>query len=200
MVGLDTFRDKGLLNEIHKLLWIEPLLNRGVFDSGWSCREHAFVCGCLLIASGYPATVVVGKAMFIQGPENGEPPVGLGTSPTDATSHAWLGLREGAFDISPNLDIYKPPWRRIRFSGIFADKWEPDGIGSFQSCSSAHEYENQIALATHAEGERRAIYWPQRNVELSEGALRNPLDFTNSPLTDWLRRHHAVDVLVKAVL
>src|SRR5262249_32563263 len=122
----DTFRDKAFLSEIHKLLWIEPRINRGVFDSGWSCREHAFVCACLLLSSGFRPTVVIGKALFIQGPDNGRPPVGLGTQRADTTSHAWLSLPEwGMLDISPNLDIYKPPWRRIQFSGIFGGNWEP---------------------------------------------------------------------------
>ncbi|MBM4043793.1 MAG: hypothetical protein FJ279_01640 [Planctomycetes bacterium] len=198
---LDAIKSSAFLDEIHKLLWIKPAVHRDGFDSGWSCREHAFISACLAAASGIQACIVIGKAMFMQGPQNGKAPAILGCDANDSGTHAWLSIPKlGTTDISPNLDISISAWRRLQFSGIVNGVWEPQGTGMFLSCSSKTDYENEIALGTHGSHGNRAVYWPQRQFDLTEAMVRDAFAFTNSPLTDWLRRSHATDVLAKAAL
>jgi hypothetical protein len=37
-----------LRKEAHALLWTDPVMNRGVFDVGMNCRDHALVFAALL--------------------------------------------------------------------------------------------------------------------------------------------------------
>src|SRR5262245_48295199 len=90
------------LQELHKLLWIEPHVNRGMFDPGWSCREHAVITCCLPLAQGVEAQLTHGKVMYVRGPSGSLPPAGLGQALGDLGGHTWLEVGEvGIVDVSP---------------------------------------------------------------------------------------------------
>lgn len=193
-----------LLAEIHRLLWIEPFYNKGKFDAGWSCREHALIVGCLLEVYGISAQVVSGKNMFVRGQSNGRPPVGFGQEVQGKEGHMWLEIEGyGVLDVSPNISgdaVPLPHWTTIPFKGIFGNRWSPANGGDFIQCDSELSYSSQIARCSHLEDGIQAIYWPQQRENLNASMVQEAFDFMNSPLTDYLRRNFARDVYSKAIL
>ena len=94
-----------LIQEIHALLWIEPLVNRGIYDPGWNCRDHALMVAGILAAHLVPVQIVHGQAMFVAGPSGDRPPIGRGQDVNDTTTHTWVEVPSiGIVDISPNLE------------------------------------------------------------------------------------------------
>jgi hypothetical protein len=84
---IDKLTTTTFLDEIHHLLWIEPGDNRGTWDEGWNCRDHALLSCIVCQLLKMTASVIYGEAMFVQGPTGDAPPVGL-----HQQTHAWLGL------------------------------------------------------------------------------------------------------------
>ena len=38
----DRIRLNLLRSELNSLMWIDPFTDRGQYDPGWSCRDHAY--------------------------------------------------------------------------------------------------------------------------------------------------------------
>src|SRR5262245_59413184 len=96
------------LDELHHLLWTEPHENRGQWDEGWSCRNHALIAGAVVSVVHGRCAIVYGEATFVHGPVGDCPPIGMSVKP-----HAWLGVDgAGYFDLSLNIARHADPgWR-----------------------------------------------------------------------------------------
>jgi len=188
--------------ELHHLLWIEPFKNRGVFDAGWSCRDHAFLVCCVLRASGFPTMFVHGKNMYVQGAEGTLPPVGVGQKVDDVSAHTWLqSSSRNVIDVSPRLrNAGIAQWRPVQFLGVVESEWRPNGLGQVVTCSNARAYSDAIALASRRKGENTAVYWEQREEDLTVDVIENARTFVNSPLTTKLRGFRDKEIYSKAAL
>jgi hypothetical protein len=177
-------------------------MNRGTFDGGWSCREHALITCCLLTAHGIEAWLIHGKVMYVRGPSGGLPPVGRGQELSSQAGHTWLDIPDiGVVDLSPNLaGGIHPHWPSVTFSGILGSEWLPYGGGQFVQCTSAQDYDNQIALGSYQENGMRAVYLPMLRERLTSGMIMDAFRYVNSPLTDSLRKRFDSSVYAKAVL
>ena len=193
----DRLTSTGFLSELHKLLWLEPFMNRGVRDLGWSCRDHALIVGGLLELRGHRVEVLHGKACYVRGPAPGQRPIAL-----EQALHSWLELEGGGIiDLSPNLSsAMYPGWTSVPFSGIANSRWQPEGGGRLVLCTTPQEYERDITIGSNAEGELRAIYLPQRRQPFSTNMVACAFEFVNSPLTDTLRKRYTDSVYAKAIV
>lgn len=190
------------LAELHNFLWIEPLMNRGRFDAGWNCRDHAWVVSCILGAHGVSSQLVLGKAMFVQGAAGDAPSAGLGVPPEDSVgTHTWLEVAGlGLLDLSPNLNISTRPWRRSRLDGVVGGELRPREAGEVRVCRTPAEYRNAVNLATHVQGGLCAIYLPTGAAALTRDDITNSRRFVYSPLTEQVCRRFGDDALPKLVL
>ena len=195
-------QDDVFLRELHHLLWIDPFENQGTFDTGWSCRDHAFIVGCLLGCVGKKVRLTHGKNMFIQGPDAGRPPVGIGQESTAAGLHTWLKSDAGKIiDLSPRLDLDIPPlWRGTAFTGIVDGQLFPRGHGEVRAFTTRFRYDQSIAEATHRQCTTTALYLEQAKTALSPAVVKEAVDFINSPLTDRLRQLEDIEIYPKCVL
>jgi len=182
------------LDEIHHLLWIEPVDNRGDWDEGWNCRDHALLCGIVAQLLKLTATVIYGKATFVQGPSEEAPPVGL-----CQTTHAWVGLDGlGFMDLSPRLTRCRDPlWRSWPLQCIAMSRCLPDGI--FEMAKSEEDYERRVAAATHLPG-RHAIYFGHEYNAVDLGCVSKAFDVVNSPLSVTLSRKYDATIYPKAAI
>jgi hypothetical protein len=185
------------LRELHHLLWVEPHDNRGLWDEGWNCRDHALVTAALAQLFGFTAVVGYGQATFVQGPSGELPPVGM-----ELNIHAWTMVEQGGmYDLSPRLAQNKfPGWRPS--SVIAQSSCEPAVGTKFSYLLEADHYQNTIARATHDQGCLHVVFWGQESNNLSRVVLGDSLNFCNSPLTDQLRAQFGEkgDLHAKAVL
>jgi len=189
-----------LLEELHNFLWIEPLKNRGEFDPGWNCRDHAFIIACILTFYGFQIEFLQGKVMFVRGPSKGKHPMGFGQE-ADKGWHTWLRVKDyGHLDVSPNLiGGLKPGWTTIPFIGIFAGKWTPVGMGQVVFCDLVSDYSHQIAAASHAEDKYFAIYCALRSERMTREIVDSPDTFINSPLTIKLKQNFKGNIYLNLV-
>src|SRR5688500_7447143 len=89
-----AMRDVLLRRELNTALWIEPLVNRGAFDAGWNCRDHAWVTALLACCTGLPGIVFRGGATFIS-------KYGGVSMAVAVPNHAWAAVdRVGYVDLS----------------------------------------------------------------------------------------------------
>jgi len=189
-----------LRRDLNRLMWMEPFMNRGAFDTGWSCRDHAFVLGAVLQALEAPVSLVHGKNMFVVGPRNGLPPAGLGQEARGPGAHTWVRLEDGHIvDLSPNLAISVGQWRSLEFDGVVAHPRCRAVPVSLLETSDEDEYTNEVNRASHASGHLTAVYLHREEQEFSETLAVDPFSFVNSPLTDRLRRTYDASIYLKGV-
>jgi hypothetical protein len=194
----DALEAAGVADDLHKCLWINPLVNKGVYDPGWSCREHALVLGLLSKSLGDRVRVGIGQAFFVQ---TERARAGVGCVPERQERHAWLEIEdEGILDLSPNLDVSQGAWSRLPFGGIVGSAWRSPGVGQVVICASRAEYAQRLAIATHAAGESVALYWTHETVEVDAELVRHAFTFTDGPLTGELSRSYGPDILSKLTL
>lgn len=67
-------------------------------------------------------------------------------------------------------------------------------------CGSGIEYDRGIAVASHRAGANTALYWEEKEEELSPDLLTQSLERINSPLTDEVRRFEDAEIYCKAAL
>lgn len=187
---------KDFLDEIHHLLWDEPFENRGVMDSGWNCRDHAFVTLLLTTLMGFESLWAFGRATFIIGPRYGRPPYVLKQNP-----HSWVVLKNlGLVDLSPKSQgSDDESWPGIPIKTIVGDQWIPKGKGKLVIASNEFEYENAVARASHASHKYYAVYGSAKYFELSPLTVQNAFDHIHSPLTDRLRDMHLDDSIYSCI-
>ena len=182
------------LDEIHHLLWIEPGDNRGTWDEGWNCRDHALLTGIVAQLLKLTGAVIYGEATFVQGPSGDAPPVGLWQM-----THAWLGIDGlGYMDLSPRLiRCREAKWRPWPLLCIAKSQCQPDGI--FEMATSSDDYEQRVNAATYSQN-RHAIYLfrEYKNVDLE--FVENAFDFVDSPLTVKLSEQYGSTIYPKAAI
>jgi hypothetical protein len=195
-------QDDRFLEELHHLLWMEACENKGMFDAGWSCRDHAFVVGALLKAVGEEVRLVHGKNIFIQGPAGSKPPVGIGQQDHEMSGHSWLKSDTGKIiDLSPRLHSGLPShWAPLGFTGIVHGVWQPEGEGSVAGFTTALRYRQAVAEATHRQGSNVALYLEQFKASFSVSIVTDAVEYINSPLTDRLRELQDPEIYSKCVL
>lgn len=74
-----------VVDELHALLWVQPRVNRGELDLGWSCREHAASIDALLTLNAVMSITHVWRSTVI----------GAGRSDTQ-TRLCWRGSAAAA--------------------------------------------------------------------------------------------------------
>ena len=181
------FSSSQLIDEIHHLLWIEPFDSRGIWDPGWSCRDHALVVATLLEMWGKRSQLLTGSACFVNGSNGDLPPVGLQQKP-----HTWVKC-EGFGHIDLSIRISRTgvkAWRPLEDRVIVNSAFVPQG-GAFTTFSTSPKAsEIAIAKASHqvkilnaiyTYTLRDRIYW-KRNLIMQSSA------YINSPITTRLRR------------
>ncbi len=184
----------GFLDEIHHLLWIEPGDNRGTWDEGWNCRDHALLSGVVCQLLKMTVSIIYGQATFVQGPITDAPPVGLCQNP-----HAWLGIDGlGFLDLSPNLTRCREAlWRSWPLQCIAMSRCRPDGV--FSHATSDGEYAHKVNTATHLPG-RNAIYFGQEYNNIDMAFVEKPFEFANSPLSVRLSKRYDSAIYAKAAI
>jgi hypothetical protein len=184
--------DLNFQREVHRLLWITPLINAGEFDAGWSCRDHAVLLAAFLAVNTVRSEIVHGRCMFVQGPVDGAPSVGLGQELQQRSGHSWLDVPSaGMVDLSPNLSLDVPGgWRSVEFAAILFDRWWPLERGRVVKCVTAQIYEAEVAQATHQDGEATAIYLEQRRERFDPPNLVKAIQTIDSPLSDRIYERH----------
>jgi hypothetical protein len=190
-VAIRSLLSRAFRDELHRLLWMEPFVNRGEHDGGWSCRDHAVVLGLFLAVHGLPASLARGKCMFVQGPRGSRPPVALGQELAQSADHAWLELADRILDLSPNLSATgRSAWPGAEFQGIVFDEWQPKGAGRLERCGDPYSYDHAVARATHIEGALVAVYYRAMLVPTDHSSLVNLAAKLDSPLADRVYPEH----------
>jgi hypothetical protein len=195
-----AYSRQDFLQEIHHLLWIAPLVNRGVADQGWNCRDHAFVLAGLAAIQGFKSALLFGSAAFVQGENEGTPPIGL-----TQDTHAWVGVDQvGFFDLSVRLSGVQglDGWKDWGVDALCGEGFVPHGKVEWQNVVDAAQYENRINAATHRTGVNTAIYIGKTYSDLSTYEIENAVSCCNSPLTDLLKEKfgHRQDFYAKAIV
>lgn len=181
----NIFARDDALRELHHLLWIEPHVNKGVQDDGWNCRDHALIVAGVIQMLGFTASIMVGKAVFIQGPRGDL--AGMGR---DVKYHAWVGVdRAGFFDLSVRLSAFSefPDWQDWKTAGLVGEAFSPPGEVVFRMAKNELDFQNFTNAATQYEGINTSIYFGETFSTLTAGDITNGLALCNSPLTDKLR-------------
>lgn len=187
-------------SELHHLLWIDPSVNRGDRDLGWSCREHALFVGMLAALQGFGAVFIHGRAQYIQGKVGDCSPGGVTQEP-----HSWVRIDGlGSFDLSVRLNTMpsKVKWEGWENSFLVGGKFKPDESTTFASVSEIAKFKLLCATATYEVDRRSAIYLQERGEQLGREQVENARKWCNSPLTEQLKRWHPTrsDIYAKAIL
>lgn len=175
-----------VIDELHCLVWDKPRLNRGEYDPGWSCRDHAVAMAAIICLDGQTVSLRHGRCYFIQGGSEIGPPVAIGQESSSSSGHTWNWVNGfGDFDVSPRLNERAGPWRPIYAPfGIIGSTWAVcDMPTDTVVCQSRREYENAIATATHFHDAGRAVYWVEREEPFRPELLVNAIVHVDSPRT-----------------
>jgi hypothetical protein len=199
---LSSIKDPSFLGELHKLLWIEPHNNFGIWDPGWSCRDHAAILGALAALHEIKVDVVSGKCMYGMRRMSHPDFNAIGQDLSHPLGHSWIRLPSlGMVDVSPNLSSLTQLWGvdAGRFGGIFGGNYEPVGTGVVLYCSTARDYERAIANASYTEGVMNAVYYETNRVPFDTTSIDDPYAAIDSPLTTVLRHSFPRSIYAKAI-
>lgn len=192
-----------LLKETHALLWTDPVMNRGVFDVGMNCRDHALVFAALFKANGIDAAIATGKNMIVWGPRSGRAPIGLGQEQDFGEGHSWVMTEAGdLYDYSLKLPDAR---RNARFKGLTAPIVERCLCGNVPNARvlltrHADEFTNEVNSASHLPDQILVAYLVTRIEAFTPQLLANPLSRLNSPLSNRIASRYAPDIYVKLVM
>lgn len=166
------------------LCWIDPFDNRGTWDCGWNCREHAWFTALLARSLGHNAVVMHGAACFV--PRLPRFAAGLGIL---QDPHAWVGV-EGFglldFSIKPSGTLRGATGEMLRYGdtfplqAVFGSRGPGDGP---ITVAEAREFRRKTVTASQARGKAAAIYWGREYDTLTPAILRDASTWINSPLT-----------------
>lgn len=180
--AVESLHNQKFIEEINRLFWTDPITNKGMFDPGWNCRDHAVILGTYLGVYGIHSQLVDGRCFFVKGPAGGAPPKGIGQEVRHPAGHTWLDVpSRGLCDISPRLSKPIPQWGSVPFFGIVFDKWLPENGGLIRMAKSARDYDKLVAMATHEEGCLQGIYFEQSRTKVELALLADPPVTINSP-------------------
>lgn len=187
---------KDFLDELHHLLWVEPFDNRGSWDEGWNCRDHALVVAAVCSVLGLRCSMVHGKVCFVQGPDGELPPAGILVDP-----HSWCGIDGAGFlDVSPRLTSTKDrAWRPWSIQAVLLNRCVPDG--ELRVVRSELEFQSESNRATHDIKRKVAVYFCTEYSEFTRKALLDAFRHTNSVLSNALEeRSFDASIYAKAAV
>jgi hypothetical protein len=188
------------LAELHHLLWLAPFVNKGQWDEGWNCRDHALVTACLAALHGQTPSILNGKVMLIDSGRGTTPPIGI-----EASTHSCVGIVDaGIIDLSIRFTRSANPSREVSWpvNGVLHSRATPPGTCNVKVTTKTSDYERAVAEATHRVATRSLIYHLSGGFELTIKNLEHAFDITNSALSDRLRDELRLgsDVYAKAAL
>lgn len=187
--------------ELNALAWLNAFNNsadRGRWDPGWSCRDHAVTLAALLTARGAAAQVIHGSSVYVQGPTSrGEDPVGLGNVLEQGGGHTWAYVPAlGTIDASPRLGDRVQTWRPLPATGLVGAEWQVTGLTTqVVFVDSAQSYQQAVDASTQAVDTATAIYWPKEVEPFQAGML--DVGYIDSPLAHRLTDVAGPDCYIK---
>ena len=200
---VDRLLGAGAVEELHSLTWGKPKVNRGEYDPGWSCREHAVAVAALASLAGHIARVRHGRCMFAQGASGDYPPVIKGQDSSSPSGHSWTWIDGfGNLDASPRLRERDRQWRPLDTDfGIVGTTWPVRGLHTRVFFGTKRQnYENAIALATHFPDAGAAIYCLEREDDFRPDMLTDGANYINSPLTSRIIENAGPNAYVKMIV
>jgi hypothetical protein len=185
MKTLPNFARHDFLAEIHHLLWLAPFENKGQWDEGWNCRDHALITACLVALCGQTPSILNGKVALVDGRSETTSPLGI-----EATAHSCVGVIDaGIVDLSLRFAKMGRPPHAVSWpvEAIIHSQPVPPGVCNVTVTRSETDYERKVAEATHLPGTRSLVYQVYEGFQLTMRELEQAFEVTNSPLTDRLR-------------
>lgn len=179
------------LAELHHFLWDEPHVNRGTFDVGWNCRDHAWIVSLLARAAGFRETIVFrGKAIFAAPRQAATQRFVL----TVAT-HSWVGIPDhGQIDLSVKSECrYDGRVNRLRIGVLFLDRFVGASPAKFVPLPDYTALPRAMDWL-ETTGRSVGIYALGPEYDgLQPEIITGAADYINSPLTDWLKQRFDAD-------
>lgn len=192
-----------VLKEAHALLWSAPLMNNGILDAGWNCRDHAIVFIALLKILGKDAAIAHGKNMLVKGPGPNSHPMGYGQDSTHGHGHTWiLASPDTIFDYSLRLPDAKlgKKWKGLKDPVVEAGVCRTVDNADVILTRSAQDYENEIAIGTRAQGSFRVVYLLVGTEIFRPEMLMDPFAWIDSPLSNKIVERYTRDIYIKLVM
>ena len=209
LLPIEQVCETSFQRELHRLLRLKPFVNNGMFEAGWSCRDHAWVLSAVLAAHNTNHEIAIGRAMVTRGADETGPALALGI-PSDPNAqvagHAWLHIADqGILDLSINTRVRHrliQSWKPVEFNGVVRSRWIPSGGGHVVVVPDGNytKYKQAIDLSSHLRNDNAVIYMAcERSLPTSE-FYRSPGEFTDSPLFHFMTRTVGEGVHAHAVL
>lgn len=194
-----------VVDELHALLWSKPLVNKGILDSGWNCRDHAIIVAALHLLSGNSPLphIAHGANMLILGPNGRNHPSGFGQEIGLGAGHTWnLSLHGSIYDYSLKIPDKRehPQWKEI------ANPLVEDGVCRAISGAEVFmtdvpkKYQDCIAAGAWKEKGFRVCYLVRHQEEFSPKLLLSPFRWIDSPLSNKMKGRYGETIYVKIVL
>lgn len=182
-----------LRNELNHLLWIQAFDNRGTWDYGWSCRDHAFVAGIVAQLLGLTVELVNGEALFVREATEDAPGLGL-----HQKHHTWLAIEgDGVMDFSIRFSNQPSSlgYRRIEY--VASSTCRP--AGTFLLAETQDAFGLALAAAPTLKGEH-AIYRADSSAIIDQQLALNAFAVINSPLTVRLSKKYSSTIYAKLAM
>lgn len=165
-----------LRHELNHLLWIQPFDNRGTWDYGWSCRDHAFVAGIVAQLLGLTVELVNGEALFVRGATEDASGIGL-----HQKMHSWLAIEgDGLMDFSVRVSAPGTGWPAPAIEYVASSQCRP--AGNLLIAGSQDAFQAVLDAAPSLQGEH-AIYRADRTAIIDQKLANNAFAVIHSPLT-----------------
>lgn len=179
-----------LRHELNHLLWIQPFVNRGTLDYGWSCRDHAFVAGIVAQLLGLTVELVHGEALFVRGATDDASGIGL-----HQKAHSWLAIDgDGLMDISVRVSVPGTGWPAPAIEYVASNQCRPGG--NLLIAGTRDAFESALLAAPSLQGEH-AIYRADRTAIIDQQLANNAFAVIHSPLTVSLSKNFPSSLYAK---
>jgi hypothetical protein len=183
--------------ELNRSLWLEPFTNRGVFDAGWSCRDHAWVCSLLACANGFEAVVVHGKLVIVAQSSRTGQRVGY-----QVLTHSWSAIAAVGFcDLSLKTDFVLPDGDgTLPLGPVVQNNILPQAYGDTYFADNESDGHRAVTESIGYGKRVTLVYSGKEYDTLLEEYVTRAVDLINSPLTDQLRVQFDSSIYAKLVL
>jgi len=174
--AMELLCSQRLRTELNHLLWIQPFDNRGTWDFGWSCRDHAFIAGILAQLLGLTVKLIHGEALFVRAATGDASGNGL-----HQKNHTWLSVEgDGLMDLSIRLSSQGAASGRVGIEYVAASQCRPSG--NLLIAETEDDFKSALLAAPCLPGEH-AIYRADRTEIIDQQLAYNAFAVIHSPLT-----------------
>ena len=180
-VPLKDFVSDRFLREMHHFLWLDAdVVDNGVVDAGWNCRDHALMVALLLQSFGRTSMFVHGEAVFARGRSGKIPGMTVSQVP-----HTWVLLDGvGAIDVSIKSSFDSAGEHfRLGLDAVFANAWIPRGKGAVHFVKERASFARAMEELPRRENHATAVYMPQEVEHVHDGHVFYSAGWAGSPLT-----------------